>query len=650
MQPNRRCKSGEGGLMAPNQGIAGNFAAELTDSSAGLTVADFVQLAGTPGNVGVCLSGGGSRALSAGMGQLRALSFLQVNGLSLLSQTRAISTVSGGSWLGVTFEFLTAGTTDAQFLNDYVADPGRLVPTTIPGHSVAETLDVLPAGNIGNSINGDLFSVPALAVQAYLLYKFKGTPANFLWQALMGLHILGPYGLYRPEANALPESLFSWDAATLASQITGPNPALAGEAAHLVAGGAGHQRRPFLICNTAMFLNHPGMTYQYLAPVQSTPFMTGIVGSPDGTDANGRAPGGGGVTSFAFSSNPTAVAGSAVQVDQARQLALADIVGASSAAFAETLENLFAAWEQDPSQLFKALAQFGDEITGLFGGWFSDLEMIAVKAILDGARLFADVEKFVEAKSDLRNLQDLIPQYQYWPVAGAAAFPVTKPTRFADGGNLENLGVGAMLSCADVERLIAFVNTDLPLAAGTRGVIDAQGNEVAGTRVIVTQDIPPLFGYQPYQPGVGYVLYAGASTVVFPEGRNSCVFPPAQLGELLAGLWAASGSGTNATAAVFKQTLAVQDNAWFGVKGGGRKVSALWVYNNRVRAWYDQLIPQVQAILGAFTDPSSFGSFPNYSTFDTGLSATQINLLASLAAWVVAADENSQQFAGMYAA
>ena len=33
----------------------------------------------------------------------------------------------------------------------------------------------------------------------------------------------------------------------------------------------------------------------------STPFQTGIVGSPTGTDANGRTPGGGGVTSFAFS-------------------------------------------------------------------------------------------------------------------------------------------------------------------------------------------------------------------------------------------------------------------------------------------------------------------------------------------------------------
>jgi hypothetical protein len=633
--------------MAPNQAVAGNFKAALTDSSRALTVSQFVQRSDTPGNVGVCLSGGGSRALSAGMGQLRALSFLQRNGRSLLSQTKAISTVSGGSWLGVTFEFLPAGTTDAQFLNDYVTDPGSLVSTTTPGHSPAETLDLLPAGNAGNTVSGDLFSVPALAIEAYLLYKFHHAPPNYLWQALIGMHILQPYGLYNPGHQTLATSLFSWDAATLASQVTGPNPALAGETAHLVASGAGRDQRPYLVCNTAMFLNNPATTFHLLAPAQSTPFITGIVGSPQGTDANGRQPGGGGVTSFAFSSNPTTVAGSAVSVDQQRQLALADIVGASSAAFAEALENLFSSWQQDPSQLFKTLDQFGDRIIDQLADRFPELDVEAARAIEDVASVLARVEMLVEAKSDLLALKDLIPQFQYWPVAGAQAYPATQPTRFADGGNLENLGVAAMLSYSDVERLISLINTDAALAAGNRGVIDAGGNEVPGTRVVVTQDLPPLFGYQPYQPGVGYLLYAGASSPLFPEGGNSLVFPPAMFADLLAGLWAASGSGTNAGPAVWKQTLPVQDNAWFGVRGN-RSVTLLWVYNNRVRAWYDLLSPQVQAILGPFDDPMSFNSFPHYPTFDTGLSATEINLLANLAAWVVGADPNRQAFLDLY--
>ena len=46
---------------------------------------------------------------------------------------------------------------------------------------------------------------------------------------------------------------------------------------------------------------------------------------------------------------------------------------------------------------------------------------------------------------------------------------------------------------------------------------------------------------------------------------------------------------------------------------------------------------------------ASFSGFPNYSTLDTDLDATQINLLASLSAWVVADADNAEAFLGMYA-
>jgi hypothetical protein len=70
--------------------------------------------------------------------------------------------------------------------------------------------------------------------------------------------------------------------------------------------------------------------------------MTGIASTPGGTDANGFQVGGGGVTSFAFNSTPTAFNASTSQVTvaQQRQWALVDIVGSSSAALAATLEQL----------------------------------------------------------------------------------------------------------------------------------------------------------------------------------------------------------------------------------------------------------------------------------------------------------------------
>jgi hypothetical protein len=47
-------------------------------------------------------------------------------------------------------------------------------------------------------------------------------------------------------------------------------------------------RRPYLICNMGMFLKEPNTQVERLAPVQATPFFTGIVGSPAGTDSSPR--------------------------------------------------------------------------------------------------------------------------------------------------------------------------------------------------------------------------------------------------------------------------------------------------------------------------------------------------------------------------
>jgi hypothetical protein len=637
--------------MADVKGVPGDFKARLTNTlgPSPLTISQLdPRPAGeTPGNVGIALSGGGSRALSAGMGQLRGLSFLELGGKSLLSQTKALSTVSGGSWLGVTWEYLPPNVSDADALNAYVPDPGRLVPTTTPGHSPAEMLDTLPAGNIGRTVCSRSFSVVSLALQALALSKLSNTPKNFLWQALVGLHILDGYGLFPHDKRKLPGSLFSWDAAVLNRDVTGPNPALAKEPSHLVAsaGSAGRTRRPYLVCNTAMFLNQPGAKFQYLAPVQATPFFTGIVGRPTGTDANGRPAGGGGVTSFAFSSSPTTVQGANVTANQPRQLALADIVGCSSAAFAEFLGNLFTQWRQDPAQLFQAMQDHLDETMGFLGKKLDVLEMANARILM---KLAPTVARFAEWKADLDLLKDIIPEYRYWPVLNAQAAPSLQPTRFADGGNLENTGVTGLLAYPDIDNVIACVNSTTPLAPASLGAFDAKGVEIPNTRVFVDSQIPPLFGYQPFQAGKGYVLYPSTGEPkAFPQGRNSRVFDPASFADFLRGLWQASGSGHDTSAALLKQSLAVQPNPWFGI-AGGKTVNVLWVYTNRVKAWYDLLRPDVQAILGDFDNPMSFSSFPHYPTFNTDLTPTKVNLLSSLTSWTVAGAPNRDLFLSMY--
>jgi Lysophospholipase catalytic domain len=117
--------------VATSSPVSGSFSAQVFPSTGPgqtLTVSEFINIP-RPGNVAVCLSGGGSRAMSAGMGQLNALETarLSLHG-SLLSHVKALSTVSGGSWLGVPFVYLPSSISDSDFLGGPYVDPSQLTP------------------------------------------------------------------------------------------------------------------------------------------------------------------------------------------------------------------------------------------------------------------------------------------------------------------------------------------------------------------------------------------------------------------------------------------------------------------------------------------------------------------------------------------
>jgi len=178
--------------------VAGIFAAKATPTMASFSVRQFYAAPPTsPGNVGVSLSGGGSRALTAGMGQLRALKKLTANGHSLLAQVKAISSVSGGAWLSVPYVYLPPGSpSDAAYLGPWIDDQSILTPAM---------LELLPAGNAGVPISSPLFSPRLLAVQALLLHSVLRVPPDMLWQTIIGLNILARYGLYAPTARLGPQ-------------------------------------------------------------------------------------------------------------------------------------------------------------------------------------------------------------------------------------------------------------------------------------------------------------------------------------------------------------------------------------------------------------------------------------------------------------
>jgi hypothetical protein len=620
--------------------VAGLFSVGTTPTTGSLSIKQFYATPpATPGNVGVCLSGGGSRALTAGMGQLRALNKLIANGQPLLAQVKALSTVSGGSWLGVPFIYLPPGSpTDTAYLGPWIEDQSTLTPAM---------LAQLPAGNAGVPISSPLFAPKLLAIQALLLHTVLRVPPDMLWQTIIGLNILADYGLYAPTIHLTPIDTFSFDAAIVASQVTNPdlNPALAGEPIDLYADARDPTRthRPFLACNSAMFLKEPGTTLELLAPVQTTPFITGIFGTPTGEDGNGRKPGGGGVNTFGFNSAYAGASGSTATAAQTRQWSLTDAVGTSSAFFAEVLQNLFQGWRQNPADLAALVARNADTI----------LHWIKTKLPIEARGPAADLLRLnappllaqpLLLQSILSDLQQIIPCYQYWPVLDPQPCTAPIPSRFADGGNLENTGIAALLTYSDIDSIIAFVNPMTVLQPGAYGVADEHGGFIPNTSLVVDAAIPPLFGYQPYETGGpgenhGYVLYGQGSSNKYPMYANNQVFESAAFPALLQGLWAASGSGSYARPAVLAQRLAVRANKWFGVTSA-REVTVVWSYLSFVAEW-QALFANNQPVQAIIELERSTNGFPNYSTLDTNLSATQINLLANLTAWSVNEAERS---------
>jgi hypothetical protein len=616
----------------------GTFTAGTTITRTGLSIQALYEAAGvalpsTPGNMGVCLSGGGSRALTAGMGQLRALKQMTVNGASLLGQVRALSTVSGGSWLGVPFTFLPpSAASDDAYLGPYIADQATLTPAQ---------LDILPAGNAGVPITSDLFSLELLALEAFILYEVLDVPPNMLWQTLMALHILSAHGLSSPGAKAVPTDTFTLNAATRSDEITNArlNPMLSTETVDQVASGTGRVIRPYLICNTSMFLDATGLLP--LAPVQSGSLITGIVGTPKGEDANGLAVGGGAVTSFAFNSIFASATGSTAIVAQQRQWSLTDAVGASSAAFAYALKNQLAEWEANPLEFAAEVAEYFDELLQWIRAHLPAERQAAARTALQ-RYASARPEDLATLKFSFPDFEDLVPQYYYWSPANAQAVAKPLPTNFADAGSLDNTGVTGMLAYSDIDRILVFVNSESPLQVGSFGIPDGHGGWIAGTQVVIDQSLPPLFGYKPYEAGglgeyQGYVPFSDKTNDDYNAFSQNQVFPSSQFPALLQGLAEAAGAGFTAGSAIFEQTLPVLPNDWFGI-AGGKSVTVVWSYLNFVQGWADLFAanPGVAALVASLRSSTDF---PHYNTFDTCLTATEVNLMSNLTCWATTGAE-----------
>ncbi|MDP9190611.1 MAG: patatin-like phospholipase family protein [Acidobacteriota bacterium] len=281
------------------------------------------QQAGVSPNVGVCFPGGGTRALSAAMGQLRAM----IN-QNIIQSVDYISCVSGGSWAAAAFAYYNTGaTSDQDFLG----------PITDPGDISEAGLNVLSSDCVGY---GATQSLDKALWTAYHTDKVDG---DLLWITAVGAVFFDRYGLN-------DSSYYSFDAATVQA-IQTANPSLANATFHTVRQPSGYTMPYLLINATIDGPTNPGdYVTDPLVMVTYTPLYNGIPlqqvvtysqkSSGPITPSTPATVGGGFIEPFAWGSSApatTGASGGTVSAGEAPAVfRLIDASGTSSSAFAET--------------------------------------------------------------------------------------------------------------------------------------------------------------------------------------------------------------------------------------------------------------------------------------------------------------------------
>ena len=260
-----------------------------------------------PRATGVCLSGGGTRAFAAALGQLRGLV-----SLGLLDRVGYLSAVSGGGWAAVPFTY-SAGPA--------ATDAGMLGEPEPPATLSFDRLDELRPDYLGAAATLDF---------RRMLEELVGDPAvprDQVWVRAVGQTFLAPFGLFDSEA---PRS-FTWTEETR-DDVVQRNPRLADPPLHVVV----DRSRPFLLVHTV--LNWPGSPGgpMEIAPFECSPL--GVGASRALTLTRGgetRQIGGGYLEPWAFGCGAPETGpdgdGIVTVPAPARPFTLADVLGATSA-------------------------------------------------------------------------------------------------------------------------------------------------------------------------------------------------------------------------------------------------------------------------------------------------------------------------------
>ncbi len=307
--------------------------------------------------IGVCFSGGGPRAMTAGMGQMRGL--MQT---PLYPSIGAISCVSGGSWFGAIFTFASPSVSESVLMGQY-RQPGDI--TLDNAAMLAETNLAFGLTQINNG----------LVTKSLTESVLHGVPGNRLWARLINDGMLGNVDIN--DVN----KFFSMDGNSVARIVQNNTPGLTASDFYVM-----RKDRPFfLACATQVYpvSDHLIMRqFEYSPLYAGTPQFFPSGGSPNG------AFGGGYVQNFAFdSSNPQKPdAKGLVTVDAPlHRFTISDVMGSSGAAPGSILDahgfpSLFAEFHYwDPRDAGAVPDPTVEKMSIVDGG---DLENTGIVALL----------------------------------------------------------------------------------------------------------------------------------------------------------------------------------------------------------------------------------------------------------------------------
>ncbi|NNE25977.1 MAG: hypothetical protein HKN09_03975 [Saprospiraceae bacterium] len=200
---------------------------------------------------GICLSGGGTRAMVCGVGQLKGL-----YDLGIIDSVGYLSCVSGGSWASVPFTYYRSGAKNDEEL---------LGTTMAPSDLTLTNLNKLEPGFLATAAHASFLDTA--------IHEIKNTNWDRLWLDAVGKCYMQPFGIYSNDKLYY----YSYDDATV-KDIIARNPNLKKDDFITVHSAPGDAHRPYLIVNSSItgpYFDAPFNNPEPLAVFNYTPLYVG---------------------------------------------------------------------------------------------------------------------------------------------------------------------------------------------------------------------------------------------------------------------------------------------------------------------------------------------------------------------------------------